>query len=257
MLNDVCPAYSDCRIGLTVDWFINNYCDNVLGTAPYYEKCVFPAGNNLTLYGIEFFPHQAWKLEQNDEIRQVLREESDPIHTFYDKAGILVSRPAKESTCRLAVSAKGGNNAENHNHNDIGSYAVSLGKETMAGDQGGPFSYPGDYFAADAPEKYPIKGSFGHPVLLIDGVQQTTGAKAQAMILEKELTDTKDRFSIDLTSAYNTPKLEKLTRTFVYDRSNDGSFKVEDQFSANVPIRFETAVTTAAVWKQIDATIYY
>lgn len=29
MLNGVCPAYSDCRIGLSVDWFITNYCENV------------------------------------------------------------------------------------------------------------------------------------------------------------------------------------------------------------------------------------
>lgn len=254
MLNGVCPAYSDCRMGLTVDGFINNYCDNVLGTAPYSEKYVFPAtGRNLSLYCIELFPNQAWKLEQNDEIRQALQEESDPLHTFYEKAGILVARPAKGSTCRLAVSAKGGNNAENHNHNDIGSYAVSLGKETMAGDQGGPFSYPGDYFSDDAPDKYSIKGSFGHPVPLVDGMQQTTGAKAQASVLKKEMTDSRDIFSIDLTSAYNTPKLEKLIRTFTYDRDRDGSFTVEDGFSANAPLRFETALTTAAKWRQTDA----
>lgn len=253
LLNGVCPAYSDSRIGVSVDWFLNNYCDNVLGTAPYFEKCVFPyMGRNFSLYNIEFFPRQAWKLEQNDEIRQAIQAESDPLHTLYEKAGILVARPAKESACRLAISAKGGNNAENHNHNDVGSYTVSLGKTIMTGDQGGPFSYPGDYFAANAPDKYAIKGSFGHPVPLVDGLQQITGAKAQAVILEKDLTATKDKFSIDLTSAYNTPKLEKLIRNFVYDRGNDGSFMVEDIFRANVPIRFETALTTASTWQQID-----
>lgn len=253
MLNGVCPAYSDCRIGLTVDWFITNYCDNVLGTVPYSEKCVFPSsGNNLSLYGIELFPRQAWKLEQDDEIRKAVREESNPLHSFYERAGILVARPAEGSACRLAVSAKGGNNAENHNHNDIGSYAISLGNETMAGDQGGPFSYPGDYFTADAPDKYPIKGSLGHPVPLMDGMPQLTGAKAQAVVLENTSTDAKDILSIDFTSAYNTPKLDKLTRTFVYDRSNDGSFTIEDKFTANASLRFETALTTAATWKQMD-----
>lgn len=252
MLNGICPAYSDCRIGLSVDNFINNYCDNVLGTAPYSEKYVFPvSGRNLSLYSIEFFPNQAWKLEQNDEIRQAIQEEYNPLHTFYEKAGILVARPSEKSNCNLAISAKGGNNAENHNHNDIGSYAVSLGKETMIGDQGGPFSYPGDYFSVDAPDKYPIKGSLGHPVPLVDGLQQMTGTKAQATVLKKELTDTKDVFSIDLTSAYDTPKLEKLLRTFTYHRTGIGSFTVEDKFSANVPIRFETALTTSADWEQV------
>lgn len=256
MLNGICPAYSDCRSGLSVDWFINNYCDNVLGSAPYFEKCTFPFtghNNNLSLYSIEMFPHQAWKLEQNEEIRQAVHEESDLLHTYYEKAGILVARPEKESSCRLAISVKGGNNAENHNHNDIGSYAVSLGNETMAGDQGGPFSYPGDYFSAAAPEKYPIKGSYGHPVPLVDGVRQSTGAMARAVVLEKELTDTEDRFSVDLTSAYDTPKLEKLVRTCTYDRSGSGSFRVEDRFTAHAPIQFGTALTTAAEWMQIDA----
>nr|WP_294588890.1 glycoside hydrolase family 88 protein [uncultured Bacteroides sp.] len=256
MLNGICPAYSDCRIGLSVDGFINNYCDNVLGTAPYFEKLVFPFtghNNNLSLYSIELFPRQAWKMDMNEEMRQAVQEESDPLHSYYEKAGILVVRPEKESSCRLAISVKGGHNAENHNHNDIGSFAVSLGKETIAGDQGGPFSYPGDYFSTDAPEKYSIKGSYGHPVPLVDGVQQSTGAGARAIVLEKELTDTEDRFSIDLTSAYHTPKLEKLVRTFTYNRSSDGCFRVEDKFVANSPVRFGTALTTAAKWKQIDS----
>lgn len=75
----------------------------------------------------------------------------------------------------------------------------------MVGDQGGPFSYPGDYFSAEAPEKYKIKGSFGHPVPVVDGKTQSSGAKASAIVLKKEFTDVKDLLSIDYTSAYSTP----------------------------------------------------
>ena len=252
MMNRVCPAYSDCRIGLAPDWFITNYCDNALGTAPYTEKYNFPSADNMSLGLIEFFPRQAWKVEQTDEIRKAIQEESDPLHSFYEQAGILIARPTEGSSCRMAISAKGGNNAENHNHNDIGSYAVSLGKETMAGDQGGPFSYPGDYFNSNSTEKYKIKGSFGHPVPVVDGVLQSTGSKAKGVVLQKELTNEKDQFSIDYTSAYATPKLDKLTRTFVYDRKDQGSFIISDEFAANAPIRFETALTTRANWKMLD-----
>ena len=31
----------------------------------------------------------------------------------------------------------------------MGSYAVVMGSQTMAGDMGGPFSYPGDYFSGN------------------------------------------------------------------------------------------------------------
>lgn len=252
MLNGICPAYSDCRIGLSPDWFITNYCDNVLGTAPYNEKYNFPTGGNLSLNFIEMFPRQAWKMELTDEIREALRAEADPLHSYYEQAGILIARPVANGTCRMAVSVKGGHNAENHNHNDVGSYAVSLGKETMAGDQGGPFSYPGDYFDRNATEKYKIKGSYGHPVPVVDGVMQKNGRQAQGVILEKQFTDTKDVFRIDYTSAYSVPQLSRLIRTFNYDRSGAGSFTVNDEFTATSPVRFETALTTAVAWKVVD-----
>lgn len=151
MNEGVCPAYSDCRIGLSPDKFILDYCDRALGITSAEEKYILPSGNNFSLYLIELFPHQVWKMEMTDGIRQALQEGSDSLRAYYEKAGILVARPAKGSSCTLAVSAKGGNNAENHNHNDIGSYAVALGKCTMVGDQGGPFSYPGDYLVRKLP----------------------------------------------------------------------------------------------------------
>lgn len=191
-------------------------------------------------------------MELTDEIREALRAEADPLHSYYEQAGILIARPVANGTCRMAVSVKGGHNAENHNHNDVGSYAVSLGKETMAGDQGGPFSYPGDYFDRNATEKYKIKGSYGHPVPVVDGVMQKNGRQAQGVILEKQFTDAKDVFRIDYTSAYPVPQLSRLIRTFNYDRSGAGSFTVNDEFTATSPVRFETALTTAAAWKVVD-----
>lgn len=254
MVNSLCPAYSDCRIGLSPDWFVTDYCDRALGIISQEEQYNLPASGNFSLHLIELFPNQAWKVAMTDEIRQILKEESDPLHAYYEKAGILIARPAVGSTCRMAVSAKGGNNAENHNHNDVGSYVVTLGKQTMAGDQGGPFSYPGDYFNADAPEKYKSKGSFGHPVPVVDGKTQSAGAMAQGIVLQKELTDGKDTFSIDYASAYSTPNLEKLVRTFIYDRKGEGNFTVGDEFTAKTPVRFETAITTRADWKILDDT---
>ena len=254
MNEGVCPAYSDCRIGLSTDKFITDYCDRALGVTSPAEKYILPAGNNFSLYLIELFPRQVWKMEMTDAVRQALKEDSDSLRAYYEKAGILVARPAAGSSYLLAVSAKGGNNAENHNHNDVGSYAVALGKSTMVGDQGGPFSYPGDYFSAEAPAKYKIKGSFGHPVPVVDGKTQSAGSAAKAIVLRKEFTEEKDLFSIDYTSAYSTPSLDKLIRTFVYDRQGEGSFTVSDEFTADTPIRFETAITTQADWKVLDDT---
>lgn len=252
MQEGICPAYSDCRVGLAPDWFITNYCSNVLGTAPYVEKYNFPQEGNLSLNFIELFPKQAWKMDLTDDIRQALHDNGDALHAYYEQAGILIARPAADASCRIAVSVKGGHNAENHNHNDVGSYAVSLGKETMAGDQGGPFSYPGDYFNAEATEKYKSKGSFGHPVPLVNGTTQASGRKAQGVVKEKQLNANKDLFRIDFTSAYPHAGVNELTRTFTYDRTAAGSFSISDDFTASTPITFETALTTAANWKIVD-----
>lgn len=51
-----------------------------------------------------------------------------------------------------------------------------------------------------------------------------------------------------------TPNLDKLIRTFVYDRQGEGNFTVGDEFTAKTPIRFETAITTRADWKILDDT---
>lgn len=253
MINGICPAYSDCRMGLSPDLFITNYCDRALGISADNEECRLPGASNMSLYLIECFPHQAWEMAQTDEIKKELGKNCyDPLRSYYNKAEVLMSRPSISSSCPMAISVKGGNNAENHNHNDIGSYVVILNKETMAGDQGGPFSYPGDYFSAEASEKYKIKSSFGHPVPVVDGRVQITGKKAQASIIQKEFTAQQDIYSIDYTCAYSTPKLDKLIRTFVYDRTKNGTFTVGDEFIANSPIRFETAVTTQASWKILD-----
>lgn len=252
MINGICPAYSDSRIGMSPDWFLINYCDNVLGLKPYYEKTTFPPMGNLSLYLIEFFPKQAWKMEITGEIKDALTEESDALHAYYEKTEILVGRPIPGTECRMAFSAKGGNNNESHNHNDIASYAIALGEEMMAGDQGGPFSYPGDYFNVGAEDKYACKGSFGHPVPMIDGKTQRTGPIAKGFSISKQLTDTKDTYVLDCTSAYPVDGLKQYIRSFEYDRTGTGSILIEDKFVAGNAITFETALTTRASWKVLN-----
>lgn len=254
MNDSICPAYSDSRVDFIPDQFIIDYCDRAFGMASPVEKPILPRGNNMSLKLLELFTSHVCKVETTEEIRQVIQEGFDPLRAYYAQAGILIARPDKGSSCRMSISAKGGNNAENHNHDDVGSYVVALGNVTMAGEQGGPYFYPGDYFKGNAPQKYKIKGSIGHPVPTVNGKAQSGGAKAKGVVLKKDFTTEKDVFSIDYTSAYSVPDLDKLVRTFVYNRQDEGSFTVGDKFTAKAPIRFETALTTRADWKILDDT---
>ena len=253
ILNGICPAYSDCRIDVTPAPFVTDYCARALGLESSPVRYRIPSmTDNLSLHLIYMFPEPAWKVDMTPEMTEALKESSDPLHTQYKLADIFLARPAEGSTCRMGISFKAGHNGESHNHNDVGSYCVVVGKETMAGDMGGPFSYPGDFFDSDA-YKYPIKNSFGHPLPVVDGKLQQEGKAAKGKILCSETSQTMDSARIDLTAAYpQADALETLTRAFVYDRTGKGCFSIEDCFSAQRPIAFETALTTRAAWKVVS-----
>ena len=70
MNEGVCPAYSDCRIGLSPDKFILDYCDRALGITSAEEKYILPSGNNFSLYLIELFPHQVCSALPDDSFRR-------------------------------------------------------------------------------------------------------------------------------------------------------------------------------------------
>lgn len=251
----VCPAYSDCRLNVAPDEFLVLYCDRALGEPEgnYRSSFTDMMGQHFSLRLMDLFPRQAWPVAlDTEEMQSALRESYDPKHTYYADAALIVSRPGAGSASTLAVSAKGGNNAESHNHNDVGSYSVALGPTFMAGDGGGPHSYPGDYFDNGAEEKYKIKGSLGHPVPVVNGHAQSSGAKALGEVTRHSSTALADTFSIDCRKAYDVPELKTLDRSFVYDRSGRGAFSVADSFLATEPISFETALTTPGTWEKLD-----
>ena len=247
------PAYSDGRFGLSPDRFLIEYCQYAFGQrAKVSDDYPLPfKAENFSIYLIEQFPNPSWKMDLTPEIKEELKHIANPLRTVYDRSGIYILRPATGADSRLSVSFKGGHNAENHNHNDVGSYNVAIGAQVMAGDQGGPHSYPGDFFNREAYDKYKIKGSFGHPVPYVAGKAQLTGSKARGVVTDTEYSDARDVVSIDLSAAYDVGGLQ-LIRTFDYSREANGRFTVEDRFTAASAIPMETCITTRATWSQAD-----
>jgi len=172
------------------------------------------------------------------------------IRTFFPNGGVLNCRPLPGSTCRMAVSLKGGHNAEPHNHNDLGSFVVAVGRETPILDPGGEV-YTARTFSKN---RYQSKllNSFGHPVPIIAGQLQRSGAAAKAVITGKNFTDATDSYALDLRSAYDVPALQSLTRTFVYCRTGIGALTVTDNFAFSAPQAFGSALVTYGQWKQIS-----
>ena len=173
-----------------------------------------------------------------------------PIRTWFPDAQVLISRGVwPERTMRFSIAIKGGHNAELHNHNDVGSYAIMLDGAEMGGDPGGE-TYTRRTFSK---ERYVSKvlNSYGHPVPVVGGKLQKTGRAAAAKVLRTEFADEKDVVEFDYAAAYDVPALKSLVRTMTFDRANV-TITITDRVAFSEPTAFEVPVITYRDWTAND-----
>ena len=161
-----------------------------------------------------------------------------PCRTLFPDAQVYIGR-AK----RVSFGVKGGDNAELHNHNDIGSWTLYLDGEEVAGDPGGEIytarTFSKDRYVSD------VLNSYGHPVPRVGGELQLTGAASKAEIVRRDFTADRDVFALDISSAYPATRGKKgaLVREVVFDRAAE-SVTVTDRLRVASPVAFESAVVS-------------
>ncbi len=251
ILDGVCPAFADCgvtaRPGANYMRFINRRYR--LGLREWENDDLTTASGNLLEAMLWSFPNSA-----TAQPRATQLVDGGGQRDYFASVGILVARPGPDSKSRLGVALKGGNNAEHHNHNDVGSYVVALDGDPVLLDPGGEV-YTARTFSK---HRYDSKvlNSFGHAVPVVAGQLQRTGAAAQGKVLASDFSDAQDRLVLDLSSAYAVPTLQTLEREFVYSRAGTGSLSVTDRVVFASPEAFGTAIVTLGDWRQPDpATI--
>ena len=193
---------------------------------------------------------------------------NDAPYSAFPDAGAFVMRQMPGSS--LAVSFKGGHNRESHNHNDVGTYILTVDGVPLVLDPGGEI-YTGRTFG---PGRYESKllNSYGHSVPRIDGRLQTNRVGDEAFNPPKNLTPIEDISGVllkhdisadhamakfDLSRVYNhIAGIEKLERTFVFDRKNGGSFTVSDTADFAKAMEFEGAVITLGSVKELGSGKY-
>lgn len=126
-----------------------------------------------------------------------------------------------------AFAAKGGHNQEKHNHNDVGSFILQLGKEPVFTDIG-PGEYNNDYFG---PGRYKCFNacSRGHSVPIVNGEYQKDGVRRAAEDVRLCETDTGCEFYADISKAYGTEGLEALTRRITFTPNEKAMLHLEDR----------------------------
>lgn len=120
----------------------------------------------------------------------------------------------------VAFAAKGGHNAEPHNHNDLGHFILHVGGENLLADLGAAL-YTRAYFGPDRYQSLHA-GSEGHSVPVIDGEPQRAGREHAAVVVRSELDARPLVFELDLTRAYDAPDLLGFSRAFRWERPSAG-----------------------------------
>lgn len=237
IINGIAPAFADCPVFAKPDaplmGLLNRKFD--LGNGYNYIPAAPTFG---TLFEAMIYQAASDVVQMTDKM--------PPSRDYFENAGILIARPNRADA--IGVALKGGNNAENHNHNDISSYVVVRGERPILLDPGSE-TYTARTFSS---HRYDSKllNSFGHPVPVVAGQLQKEGAQSQAKVLKTEFSDAQDTFQLDIASAYRVPELKTLTRTFVYSRNGKGALNVSDHVQFSEPKSFGTAVLTLGSWKQ-------
>jgi len=176
-----------------------------------------------------------------------------PLHTWFDQAGILVSRSAPGASPAFGAAFKGGHNAEHHNHNDVGSYVIGLDGHAYLLDPGGEV-YTRRTFSSRRYESQ-VLNSFGHPVPVVAGKLQSPGGQARGEVLAADFSDAVDRLVLSLKSCYEVAELQRLERTFEHRRA-EGAMVIEDRVKLASPQPFGTAlITLDRVHRRTDGSL--
>ncbi len=110
---------------------------------------------------------------------------------------------------KYSFAAKGGNNREFHNHNDVGSFMMVVGNDIPLADLGSG-EYTKEYFDQDVRYTLLNTSSRGHSLPIIDGNYQLFGEEYKAA----NVVATEDCFSLDIEGAYEKDLVKKFHRSF-------------------------------------------
>ncbi len=134
---------------------------------------------------------------------------------YYKDTQVLISR-----SNQLFLSAKGGHNSENHNHNDLGTFMIYKAGYPMLIDLGS-MVYTKKTFS---PRRYEIfvNQSIYHNGVTINHMQQLPGKEYRATNLQYKYENNHSKLSMNLLHAYPTSSiLEKLVRIFEFNKKDE------------------------------------
>jgi hypothetical protein len=165
-----------------------------------------------------------------------------PQDFFFKDLAVVVSAGRDVNGHLWEFAAKGGNNAEQHNHNDCGSYILNIDGWPVAIEIGAP-EYTKDFFRENR-YQYLAARTLGHSLPIVNGREQAAGPQYASKVLGAELDAEHTEFSVDLAECYPADAhCSELIRNFSFDKVN-GRLRIKEFFDLSVHQSFETSVLT-------------
>lgn len=150
----------------------------------------------------------------------------------------------------VGIAAKGGHNAEPHNHNDVGSFQIYKNGKEIISDLGCG-EYTKDYFSDKRYECF-APSSRAHSVPIVNGEYQKSGQEHKS----KGATFSDNGFEMDISGAYGINSLSSLVRKIEFNRIT-GEMDLTDVFVFNTtPTSVcERLVTSADALIEADGVV--
>ena len=123
-----------------------------------------------------------------------------PREAWLPDVQVMTARDKAGSCEGFYVAAKGGHNAESHNHNDVGHCIVYVDGKPVIIDAGVE-TYTGKTFSPDRYDIWTMQSAY-HGLPTIDGVMQAPGLQAAARDVACTVEDGSATFTADIAGAY-------------------------------------------------------
>jgi len=215
-----------------------------LGDASYLEQ----AAENYRMYLDGSFPVDAGRSEISQWLRLLFRcpmldgskRAKGRKDTYFPSLGLWVVRARDNAGHLWELAAKGGHNAESHNHNDLGNFLLNVDGRPLIFEIGAP-SYERDYFG---PGRYAFLAArtLGHSLPIINGSEQAQGREFFAQVADATIDRQNVHYEVDLTKAYpSAARCKRFSRRLTLDKLN-GIFRWDDEFEFDGAGHFESAL---------------
>jgi len=130
--------------------------------------------------------------------------------SYFDQTQWYINRKGHYS-----FAAKGGYNDEPHNHNDIGSFMITSGEDTLISDLGCG-EYVKETFLEETRYGFVQNCSRGHSVPVVNGKYQKPGANYRA----QNVKASDNTFELEIAGAYEEGIINSIKRSFTLTESS-------------------------------------